>query len=470
MRHEIADRISADLVESDSPLTSATIAATYLKLANSSGPAVDALVRAMLGRDGRFCEVNTGQWALAAMASSLSPTVIIAVFDIPSAAGKEPWLWRLQARLADDHHSFLAVSGPEWSDSLALLFDWLSRYPIATDRPGYLSRWLGARERMHALSETDPLIIDLAAWRKRLENPAAVQPGRSIHDCTTPRRSDTTSETDRLGLAGNLLAEIIDSAESDQLGSWEQVVGAMDQAATDEQLLQWRDEWDFTPEVIQSLPEQPGIYRFLASDGSYLYIGKSRNLRQRVASYFRPLTNNSSRRAEFLNSIRRFEYEPASTELEALILEAEEIRIKKPAWNVMINLGGEETVYSLGEEEVICLVPYADGSGRTLFALSGARAARGAVNHDGDAEALIAGLRRFYVEGCDGEGLTEIGSPERALVRRWLRTTKENCAVFHPLNFPTYEELVGAVFTSLAVSATAGEEVAALAATEIIRG
>jgi GIY-YIG catalytic domain len=471
VRHEIADRISAALLESESPLASDAIAETYLKLAKSSGPAVDMLVRAILGKDGRFCEITPGNWILANSTSQRSSTVMLAVFDIPATAGGMPWLWQLRARLADDQQAPLVVSGHQWNEDLAQVFEWLRQYPVATDRPGYLSRWLGAQERIHALPENEPLIVDLAAWRKRLQ-PTASAPldtGRSVHQ-RAPARSKPTGECDPLVLAADTLAEIVDVATAQRLGSWDAIALATAEPDPEGDGTLWREEWTFTPEDIQNLPEQPGIYRFLGAKGEFLYIGKSLNLRQRVTSYFRPLADNSSRRAKFLSAIRSFEFEPVPTELEALILESREIRTKKPAWNVMINLGLEEAGFPLGEEEILFLVPHGDGGGRSLFALSGVRAAIGALNPDGDAETLIAGLRRFYVEGSDGDGLSEISGLERSLVRRWLRTAKESCVLFYPLNFPTYEELAGAVFNAL-IPSTADENIPPDATLgEIIRG
>jgi DNA polymerase-3 subunit epsilon len=84
---------------------------------------------------------------------------------------------------------------------------------------------------------------------------------------------------------------------------------------------------------VARLPHTPGIYRFTGEDGGLLYIGKAKNLRQRVGSY---LYNSSTHRRTVLDLIRRVrnvEVEPAGSELEAALREAEEIRRCRPPYN-----------------------------------------------------------------------------------------------------------------------------------------
>ena len=84
---------------------------------------------------------------------------------------------------------------------------------------------------------------------------------------------------------------------------------------------------------VARLPQTPGIYRFTDEDGGLLYIGKAKNLRQRVGSY---LYNSSTHRRTVLDLIRRVrnvEVESAGSELEAALREAEEIRHCRPPYN-----------------------------------------------------------------------------------------------------------------------------------------
>lgn len=84
---------------------------------------------------------------------------------------------------------------------------------------------------------------------------------------------------------------------------------------------------------VAALPEASGIYRFTGDDGRLLYIGKAKNLRQRVGSY---LSNTSGHRRAVLDLIRHIRgvcVEVAGSELEAALREAEEIRRWQPPYN-----------------------------------------------------------------------------------------------------------------------------------------
>jgi DNA polymerase-3 subunit epsilon len=84
---------------------------------------------------------------------------------------------------------------------------------------------------------------------------------------------------------------------------------------------------------VAALPQAPGIYRFRDADGRLLYVGKAKNLRQRVSSY---TTNAAAHRGKVLDLIRHIqgvEVEVAGSELEASLHEADEIRRCKPPYN-----------------------------------------------------------------------------------------------------------------------------------------
>jgi hypothetical protein len=206
----------------------------------------------------------------------------------------------------------------------------------------------------------------------------------------------------------------------------------------------WKREWAFTREDVAGLSEGPGIYRLFARDGDLLYVGKAKNLRQRVSSYFRPLDDRSGRREELLRRLHRFKTETTGTELEALMREARTIRESRPAWNVAVELGSEPSEFPAGERDVLLLVPDVNGS-FTFFALSGPRVATGSLAVPGDVEALCEALRLFYSEQTVAAGFEEIGAPERLLVRRWMNWCREENAVFRLTDFATFRSLADAL-------------------------
>lgn len=83
--------------------------------------------------------------------------------------------------------------------------------------------------------------------------------------------------------------------------------------------------------IIEELPEEPGVYYFYDSKEEIIYIGKSRNIHQRVITHLR---NSSSKRAmEMKDRIADIGYEVTGSELIALLLESYEIKKYKPVYN-----------------------------------------------------------------------------------------------------------------------------------------
>ena len=92
----------------------------------------------------------------------------------------------------------------------------------------------------------------------------------------------------------------------------------------------------FGPARIAHLPTGPGVYRMLDAAGEVFYVGKARNLRTRVGSYFRG--RGRGKAALVRERLYDFDLAPTDSELEALLLEAAEIRALRPALNVQVNV------------------------------------------------------------------------------------------------------------------------------------
>ena len=81
------------------------------------------------------------------------------------------------------------------------------------------------------------------------------------------------------------------------------------------------------------LPEAPGVYFYFDRKGQLLYVGKATSLKHRVGSYF---TKAHDRRiAQMVGMIARIDYVQTSTVIEALVLEANQIKAHKPRYNII---------------------------------------------------------------------------------------------------------------------------------------
>ncbi len=81
------------------------------------------------------------------------------------------------------------------------------------------------------------------------------------------------------------------------------------------------------------LPTTPGIYRMISARGEVLYVGKAKNLRDRVGSYFRPGADHTSKIREMVGRIRKVEVEETGSELAAILRESRLIKELQPKYN-----------------------------------------------------------------------------------------------------------------------------------------
>lgn len=88
-------------------------------------------------------------------------------------------------------------------------------------------------------------------------------------------------------------------------------------------------------EYLKTLTSRPGVYRMFDSRGQVIYVGKAKNLKKRVASYF-SRSDNSPKTRSLVSQIAAIEVTVTHTENEALILENNLIKSLKPRYNILL--------------------------------------------------------------------------------------------------------------------------------------
>jgi len=87
--------------------------------------------------------------------------------------------------------------------------------------------------------------------------------------------------------------------------------------------------------IVSNLPESPGIYQYLNDEGTIIYVGKAKNLKRRVSSYFNREHPNGKTRL-LVSKIADIRYIVVKTEEDALLLENNLIKKYKPRYNVLL--------------------------------------------------------------------------------------------------------------------------------------
>lgn len=88
--------------------------------------------------------------------------------------------------------------------------------------------------------------------------------------------------------------------------------------------------------LLEQLPLSPGVYEMKNTEGETLYVGKAKNLKNRVRSYFQNSKDHSMRIKKLIEKIDHIEWTETRTEVEALILENNLIKEKYPKFNILL--------------------------------------------------------------------------------------------------------------------------------------
>jgi len=93
---------------------------------------------------------------------------------------------------------------------------------------------------------------------------------------------------------------------------------------------------DYLKNIIQNIPEKPGCYEYFDEKGVIIYVGKAKNLKKRVSSYFSKTHHDSPKTRILVSKIRDIKYIIVDTEADTLLLENNLIKEFQPRYNVML--------------------------------------------------------------------------------------------------------------------------------------
>ncbi len=96
--------------------------------------------------------------------------------------------------------------------------------------------------------------------------------------------------------------------------------------------------YDYLMSIVETMPSSPGVYRYLDAHGTIIYVGKAKNLKRRVSSYFTK-DHESRRTVNLVRNIFDLKYIVVNTENDALNLENRMIKAHQPRYNVLLKDG-----------------------------------------------------------------------------------------------------------------------------------
>ena len=93
---------------------------------------------------------------------------------------------------------------------------------------------------------------------------------------------------------------------------------------------------DYLKNIIQNIPEKPGCYQYFDDKGTIIYVGKAKNLKKRVSSYFTKSHDNSPKTRILVSKIKDIKYIIVDSEEDTFLLENNLIKEYQPRYNVLL--------------------------------------------------------------------------------------------------------------------------------------
>jgi DNA polymerase-3 subunit epsilon len=209
-------------------------------------------------------------------------------------------------------------------------------------------------------------------------------------------------------------------------------------------------EYPMSELARRDLPEKPGVYRMLRSNGDVIYVGKASSLRQRICSYFRRSSRHPEHILEMLSQAKQLDLTVTPSVLEAAILESDEIKRLAPPYNMALRMNGRQVWFCSTDFAAFDVMPTREcrigplvsrDEVALLTAIS--QLIRSEERGDVDIELLATGLkvpveyipdREIIVSGFEvfvqkHKKILRMGLPERGLIeigrQLWLKRSME---------------------------------------------
>ena len=153
--------------------------------------------------------------------------------------------------------------------------------------------------------------------------------------------------------------------------------------------------------IVSALPEKPGSYQYYDADGTIIYVGKAKNLKSRVSSYFHTEVDRFKTKV-LVSKIHDISYTVVNTEEDALLLENALIKKYNPRYNVLLKDGKTYPSICITKEFLPRIF-----STRTINKKWGTY--YGPYSHIGSMNAVLELIKKLYHPRTCRQPLTEEG-------------------------------------------------------------
>ena len=197
---------------------------------------------------------------------------------------------------------------------------------------------------------------------------------------------------------------------------------------------------DFTYSQILSFRECPGVYAFKDKEERYLYIGKAKNLRRRLLSYFRDTGESPGKLDRLRKEAHSLLTHQCGSELETLILEYRLIKKHSPLLNTRIDVNERKGTYAPLNDCIVLLPHFDPEKGMSFWFRKNQKILMKPFDtHFSDSKNLISEIENFFFTEKLAAEATDF--PEQEIVYRWVRQKQDSLSIVPVGNMANAEEI-----------------------------
>lgn len=231
---------------------------------------------------------------------------------------------------------------------------------------------------------------------------------------------DTPNTEKEVGALVNIFARCREMIESQKIGTVEALLEFQYPAV---KVVDF-SKYAFDKAFLWSIPQKPGVYKMKDKSGKIIYVGKAKNLKDRVGSYFWNTTNCLQKVADLLNTVYTLEYEITGSELAAMLLEFQLIKQYRPLFNQQIEVHERAARYGSLKNFILILPSTVENCLELFFVREGQPLQRYDLLRDA---VDLSGVEEILDEMFDQnqDVLTDDETAEMDVVLSWVDANKD---------------------------------------------
>ncbi|MCI0493566.1 nucleotide excision repair endonuclease [candidate division KSB1 bacterium] len=357
------EKIYHYIKERDQGVSSQEISEVFLHVLGQSPLGLDRIIESMLRDDSRFVRDEIGEWHVNKKDEGESfADIVFSIIEldfIPIDSKNEvPALLGI-ARVKNEHvisHQFFSLEIPAhyspqikntidqlqedvplyqaFNQSAEAIHQNLQKSVIISYSPSKVMAILGYFFREHIGLDLEAELISLVDLARKLIPGIKIRSIEDIANSLSISFHSPLDLKDRLNLTADILLLFLQELKQSNIHTLTDLRAFIESAKT------WVDfsGYNFNQDFIKNLPTTPGVYLMKDGLGKIFYVGKAKNLKSRVESYFVNRFEMDEKGKAILARILDLTYEPVGSELEALLLENRYINEFQPDLNTQIKI------------------------------------------------------------------------------------------------------------------------------------